>query len=125
MILKHILGRAVAGLGAALALAASAQTVTVVEYYNRALDAYFVTGRASEQSVLDGIADFQRTGMTFQATATAAAAAGQTKICRFYISATSPYTSSHFYGRQGIECELILGQNLAGFAWEDYDFAVQ
>ena len=39
VILKQILGRTVAGLGAALALAASAQTVTVVEYCQQALDA--------------------------------------------------------------------------------------
>ena len=57
MILKQILGRAVAGLGAALALAASAQTVTVVEYYNRALDAY--CHRSCQRAIgLDGIADF-------------------------------------------------------------------
>ncbi len=125
MVLKQLLRCALVGALAALALSASAQTVTVVEYYNKALDAYFVTGRTSEQSVLDGIADFQRTGMTFQAIATASATSAQTKICRFYISSTSPFTSSHFYGRQGIECELIRDQNLAGFAWEDYDFAVQ
>ena len=47
--------------------------MTVVEYYNKTLDAYFMTGRTPEQSALDGVADFQRTGMTFQATATAAA----------------------------------------------------
>ena len=115
--------RAVALLGVAFATAASAQTVTVVEYYNKTLDAYFITGRVSEQSVLDGIADFQRTGMTFQASATASATSAQTKICRFYISASSPFTSSHFYGRQGIDCESIRNQNLPGFAWEDFDFA--
>ena len=107
------------------AVSAQAQTVTVVEYYNKSLDAYFVTGRAKEQTALDAVADFQRTGMTFQATAVASAAASQTKICRFYISATTPYVSSHFYGRQGIDCESIRAQNLAGFSYEDYDFATQ
>lgn len=123
VILKKLLGHALAGSLATLALAVSAQTVTVVEYYNKTLDAYFITGRVSEQSVLDGIADFQRTGMTFQASATASATSAQTKICRFYISASSPFTSSHFYGRQGIDCESIRNQNLPGFAWEDFDFA--
>ncbi len=117
--------RAVALLGVAFATAASAQTVTVVEYYNKTLDAYFMTGRTPEQSALDGVADFQRTGMTFQATATAAATAAQTRICRFYIANTSPFTSSHFYGRQGVDCESIRGQNIPGFSWEDYDFATQ
>ena len=107
------------------ALGAQAQTVTVVEYYNKTLDAYFITGRGPEQTALDAVADFQRTGMTFQATAVASATASQTKICRFYISATAPYVSSHFYGRQGVDCESIRAQNLAGFSYEDYDFATQ
>jgi hypothetical protein len=104
---------------------ASAQTVTAVEYYNKAVDAYFLTARANEQATLDTVADFQRTGMTFQAVAAASASAAQTKICRFYISLPSPFTSSHFYGRQGTDCELLLAQNLAGFTYEDYDFATQ
>jgi hypothetical protein len=29
------------------------QVVSVVEYYNKALDAYFITGRAAEQASLD------------------------------------------------------------------------
>ena len=63
--------------------------------------------------------------MTFQAVAAVSAPAAQTKICRFYISLTSPYTSSHFYGRQGTDCEFLLAQNLAGFTYENYDFATQ
>lgn len=118
--------RAVSAAAATLALCvgnASAQTVTVVEYYNKAVDAYFITGRANEQTTLDAVADFQRTGMTFQATVATAATTAQTKICRFYISVANPYTSSHFYGRQGTDCESLLSQKIAGFSWEDYDFA--
>jgi hypothetical protein len=117
--------RMVAAMGAVVAMAASAQSVTVVEYYNRALDAYFITGRVGEQAILDGIADFQRTGMTFQAVAIATAPTNFAKICRFYVSAVNPYTSSHFYGRQGPDCEGIRDQRLPAFTWEDYDFAVQ
>jgi hypothetical protein len=47
----------------------SAQPVTAVEYYNKLVDAYFLTARANEQATLDGVADFQRTGMTIQAVA--------------------------------------------------------
>lgn len=101
----------------------SAQAVTAVEYYNKTIDAYFVTARVNEQTALDGVADFQRTGMTFQGVAAASATTSQTKICRFYISLATPYTSSHFYGRQGTDCEFLLGQKLAGFTYEDYDFA--
>lgn len=50
------------------------QTVTVVEYYNKSVDAYFISGKVAEQTALDGVADFQRTGMTFQAVAAASAA---------------------------------------------------
>ena len=103
------------------AVTASAQAVTAVEYYNKVIDAYFLTARANEQVALDGVADFQRTGMTFQAVAAASATAAQTRICRFYISTTTPHTSSHFYGRQGTDCEFLLTQNLAGFTCEDYD----
>ncbi len=122
---RKLLLQVASALAVVVALNASAQSVTVVEYYNKTLDAHFITGRASEQTVLDGVADFQRTGMTFQATAVATAAASLTKICRFYISSANPYVSSHFYGRQGIDCESIRAQNLAGFSWEDYDFATQ
>lgn len=116
IILAFVFGSAVTGAGA--------QSVTVIEYYNKPLDAYFITGRATEQQQLDAQVDFQRTGMSFQAVAAAGAPATATRICRFYISATSPFTSSHFYGREGTDCEYIRAQNLPGFTWEDYDFAL-
>lgn len=100
-----------------------AQTVTVVEYYNRALDAYFITGRSNEQALLDSLpADFSRTGMTF--TASAAVSPPEVRICRFYVNVASPLVNSHFYGREGIDCEVIRAQNPPGFTYEDFDFAV-
>ena len=70
---------------------AAAQSVTVVEYYNRSLDAYFMAGRSAEQSTLDALpADFSRTGMEFTATAAATASGSQVRICRFYISLNAP-----------------------------------
>ena len=110
---------------ATAAFCAAAQAVTVVEYYNKPLDAYFITGRANEQNTLDTVADFRRTGMTFQATDAAAAPATLTKICRFYVHVSSPFLNSHFYGRQGVDCEAILAANPAGFNYEGYDFALQ
>jgi hypothetical protein len=102
-----------------------AQQVTVIEYYNKTLDSYFITGRANEQQALDGIADFQRTGMSFQAvSAGAVASAGSTRVCRFYINSSSPYANTHFYGRENVDCESIRAQNLSGFTWEGYDFAL-
>ena len=102
-----------------------AQSVTVVEYYNKSLDAYFVTGRTTEQQQLDVVADFQRTGMTFQAVAATANTTGMTRVCRFYVNVASPYANSHFYGLESSECEPLLAQNLPGFNWEGYDFALK
>lgn len=102
-----------------------AQTITVVEYRNKSLDAYFITGRANEQALLDAAADFSRTGMTFQAANAASAPASLTGICRFYVNVANPFVSSHFYGRKGVDCELLLAANPAGFTYEGYDFALQ
>jgi len=101
-----------------------AQAVTVIEYYNKPLDAYFITGRTTEQQTLDANTDFLRTGMTFQAIAATAASSATTRICRFYISTSAPFTSSHYYGREGTDCEFLLGRNLVGFSYEGYDFAL-
>ena len=126
---RNWLGRILITIVAAVAICGhtqtQAQTVNVVEYRNKTLDAYFITGRAKEQALLDTVADFSRTGMSFQATSAASAAAPLTKICRFYVNVTSPYVNSHFYGRQGVDCESLLAANLAGFSYEGYDFALQ
>ena len=122
--LTRWLTRTLAAAVAFSAIGTFAQTITVVEYRNKTLDAYFITGRASEQAALDAVPDFERTGMTFVATPTPAATSAQVKICRFYVSLTQPYTSSHFYGREVVDCEPIQAMNPAGFTWEGYDFAV-
>lgn len=103
---------------------AQAQTpVTVVEYYNRALDAYFITGRSNEQATLDGIADFQRTGMSFSALSASTAPASFSQICRYYVNTAEPFTRSHFYGVRETDCALIANARIAGFANEGFDFA--
>jgi hypothetical protein len=114
-----------AALVAATGAHAQAATVTVVEYYNRALDAYFITGRVAEQQQLDLVADFKRTGMTFEAVAAADAGSTLARVCRFYISSSSPFTSSHFYGRDNVDCNLLLARNDPAFTWEGYDFALR
>ena len=108
---------------------ATAATVTVVEFYNTALDAYFITGKTSEQSLLDGNSSFRRTGMSFAATSIDAAASTQSRVCRFYVSAASPFVSSHFYGgqtsaNQTYDCEWLRANTPSGFSFEGYDFAV-
>jgi Repeat of unknown function (DUF5648) len=104
-------------------IAATAQTATVVEYYHRGLDAYFITARANEQAALDTLTnDFTRTGAQFTATSASAPSFGQTRICRFYISLASPSVSSHFYGNE-TECDTLRAAAPAGFSYEGFEFA--
>ena len=110
--------------GLIAAQAASAAPVTVVEYYNRTLNTYFITGRTAEQQMLDQVADFARTGMSFQARSTDDVQPASVGICRFYVSIASPFTNSHFYGRQQVDCEPMAEAAYAGFSWEGYDFRV-
>ena len=108
---------------ALLSSAAFGQVVSVVEYYNRVIDGYFITSRPVEQTLLDQGTDFERTGMSFATTAGSNANAANS-ICRFYISLVTPYTSSHFYGLQTPDCTQVLQLNPAGFTYEGIDFAV-
>ncbi len=104
---------------------AVAQTpVTVVEYYNKTIAAYFLTGRSSEQATLDTVSDFQRTGVSFTAVSAAGAAAPLDSVCRYRIAVTGSTFSSHFYGLTA-DCALIASSNLANFSSEGLDFAVE
>ena len=123
-ILHLILASAALTIASGALTSAWAQSVTVIEYYNKPLDAYFITGRANEQQTVDANTDFVRTGMTFQALAANASTASTTRICRFYVSTSAPFTSSHYYGREGTDCESLLAQKLNGFSYEGYDFAL-
>lgn len=84
--------------------AAAAPTLQVVEYYNAALDHYFITWIAAEIANLDaGVTPtrWTRTGRTF--TAFAAPQAGTSQVCRFYIPPSDG--NSHFFGRGVAECQ--------------------
>lgn len=98
--------------------------VTVVEYYNKTVASYFLTGRVAEQATLDTVADFQRTGMSFVATAAAGAAAPLDSVCRYRINVTGSTFSSHFYGLSA-DCAVIASLNLPNFSNEGFDFAVE
>lgn len=104
--------------------ARASETVVVVEYYQRDLDSYFITGRADEQQLLDSIPTFARTGAVFVANAASSPQSGQTRICRFYISTTSPFANTHFYGRETSDCATIAATSPPGFNNEGYDFAI-
>jgi carboxyl-terminal processing protease len=102
-------------------------TVTVVEYFNVKANAYFLTGRASEQATLDTIADFKRTGVTFTALPASAASGSYQPVCRYLIQVT-PTFASHFYGLPA-DCQLIANAISSGavtnFVSEGLDFAVE
>jgi hypothetical protein len=94
--------------------------VTVVEYYNQALDHYFITWLAAEQANLDAgntPTRWTRTGRTFKAYATPQA--GTSPICRFYIPPL--LGDSHFFGRGVAECNAT-GLAHPTFTLEDPQF---
>lgn len=125
--LKRILFPACATAVFAISLAPPvfAQTaVTVVEYYNTTIAAYFLTGRVAEQTALDGIAAFERTGMTFVATSASAAALPLDPVCRYQIAVSDSTASSHFYGLPA-DCALIASYNFPNFTSEGLDFGVE
>ena len=112
---------------ALLPMLAHAQTpapVTVVEYYNKTIASYFLTGRASEQAALDTVADFQRTGVSFTAVAAGGAVEPLYPICRYRIAVAGSNFSSHFYGLP-LDCSVIDEARLAQFSYEGTDFSVE
>lgn len=78
-------------------------TATVIEYFNAALDHYFITHLASEIAILDAgvtIKGWLRTGQSF--VVYLAAGTGTSPVCRFYIPPNKG--DSHFFGRGTTEC---------------------
>lgn len=110
-------------LDAGNAVAAAQQGVVqanVIEYYNAALDHYFVTWLPGEVAALDAgtqIRGWQRTGLAFKTWTTPEA--GSSPLCRFYIPPA--LGNSHFYGRDGSECEAAR-LNFPTFQLEDARF---
>ena len=98
-----------AGTGAATA----PTTTTMVEYYFPALDYYFITSRASDIALLDGIAAWQRTGKSFAVYTEAQP--GSTAINRYYFDQVAVKNSrgSHFYTLVQGEKDLLASLNPA------------
>ena len=93
--------------GVASAPPASANVVDVVEFYNAALDHYFISWTPAEIANLDAgntPTRWTRTGYSFKAFA--AAQPGASDVCRYYIPPVDG--SSHFFGRNGAECSASL-----------------
>ena len=94
-----------------------APTVDVIEYYNAALDHYFITWIDAEIAHLDaGMTPtrWTRTGQSFKAYATPQP--GTSEVCRFYIPPADG--NSHFFGRNADECAASQRAN-PDFVLED------
>ena len=93
-------------------LQASAPTqipVTVVEFYNAALDHYFITADSTEANALDtGIhVGWTRTGYQFTAYSTTSMGAQVSSVCRFY-GLPEAGLDSHFYTGSLDECAAVF-----------------
>lgn len=100
-------------------------TVQVIEYYSKGTDSYFLTGRAYEKALLDGLPTlFSRTGMQFSALSSAGTTPGVSAICRYFYKDTG-INSTHFYGA-GSDCPLLktTATTNALFHDEGFDFTV-
>jgi hypothetical protein len=75
----------------------SRATITMVEYYNAALDYYFLTGRTTDQALLDGIAAWRRTGAQIKLLARSAANAAPLERFFFANVARGGSRGSHFF----------------------------
>lgn len=88
-------------------------TKTIVEYRYVPLNYFFITSRDADKVLLDGIADFQRTGLSFPVYATQFA--GTKAITRFYFDqiALSSSRGSHFYTLLDNEKAALVALNPA------------
>ncbi len=118
---------AAAGVATGVQFATSAKMVwspggstEVVEYYNAALDHYFITWMPNEIAILDAgttIKGWTRTGYVLRTYT--AAQTNTSPICRYYIP--PDLGDSHFFGRGTAEC-MATGQNNPSFTLEDPAF---
>jgi hypothetical protein len=90
--------------GVATMTPAPAPTVDVIEFYNAAMDHYFMSSLAPDIDALDSghFPGWTRTGHTFKAYPQPAA--GASPVCRFYMP---PPQDSHFYSASAAECALV------------------
>lgn len=90
---------------AVIPAATPAVRVRVVEFYNAALDHYFISALAADIAALDGgaLKGWSRTGLGFDAWD--GAAAGTSPVCRFYLPPAAG--DSHFYSASPAECDAV------------------
>ncbi|MFO1399545.1 MAG: hypothetical protein U1F48_21040 [Burkholderiales bacterium] len=96
--------------GKSASVTAGPPIALAVEFYNAALDHYFITHIGNEIAILDAgvqIQGWARTGQSFSVYA--AAGAATSPVCRFYIPPDKG--NSHFYGRGSAECAATAAAN--------------
>jgi len=83
--------------------------VQVIEFYNAALDHYFITWVGAEIEALDhgDTVGWQRTGFTFSVFP--AERSGTSAVCRIYIPPGKG--DGHFFGRDKAECDGTMARN--------------
>jgi hypothetical protein len=83
----------------------------VIEYYDAALDHYFITASAVEIEALDAgrVAGWARTGRGFQAWTARDARPDLLDVCRLYIPPADG--DSHFYSASAAECAAAQAQH--------------
>ena len=120
----------------------AAGTVQVVEFYNAALQHYFISANPAEIAVLDAGAfghAWQRTGESFSAWDIAGAPANTVPVCRFFgtdryrADGTRIGPNSHFYTADPAECAFVTtgyqaiasdGASYPAWTYENNAFAV-
>ena len=92
------------------------ETTEIVEFYNAALDHYFITLGPKEIQDLDsGVhPGWTRTGYRFLVVKNGSAYAGSVPVCRFY-GRPEKGIDSHFYSAKASECEDV--KNKFADAW--------
>lgn len=100
-------------------VAMSPNLVDVVEYYNAALDHYFITFVPDEIGKLDAgtTKGWQRTGLGLRAYGPDSA--GTSPVCRIYIPPGQG--DGHFFGRDGNECDGTMAKH-PSFTMESRSF---
>ena len=100
-------------------------TATVIEYYNAALNHYFITAFTAEAAMLDaGVAvpGWKRTGIEWKAWAGAGDMPGTAPVCRFY-GTPGKGPNSHFYTASTEECAIV--KNNPGWTFEAVAFWIE
>ena len=92
-----------------------ADRIDVIEYYNAALDHYFITATPAEVHALDSgrLKGWARTLRSFPAFAQEAS--GTSPVCRYYLP--PGVGDSHFYSASPVECDEVR-RKFPGFLFE-------